>query len=298
MSEPMPYWGNFFQGISFPMIQLTPTNYFNNYDGCCFGGNLDIISTIFASIAAFSAASFASPSVFTGCFPMPYCNNWAQNRMPMCNSNQRPKNKGDEFAQWTEDCAKSIVGVKEDKKTPIYNSDIESFNMARTPEYEAAVKADNQDEALKIYKQNAEKLASDIVDNADIDHDGRLNFSEFRKKEIDDVEKLKCRKLSNEEIERMEPLLAKQYTVLNANGTKDDKYITKEEYTAFLYAMDANNDKDQVDGKISRDEYSATCLVSESDVDAIKEFRDKIKFRYQLLYKSDPMTAEPVDKQG
>lgn len=203
------------------------------------------------------------------------------------NSIHDANNLGKKFDKWAEDCAASLSGKVDKDGNPTFKNDVSPFNMAKTPEFKAAVTAGNQEEAGKIYKQNVEKLASDLVDNADLDGDGKLNVYEFTKKELDDAKK-KFGDMVPEDEEKFKQQSARQFALMNLDLKKGDQFVDKKEYAAFLYTMDANNDKKIANGEITRDELVATSNISEGDAVTRARFKGKERSSYKGLYGIDP----------
>lgn len=207
--------------------------------------------------------------------------------VPAATEKPAEDNLGKKFDGWAEGCAASFTGKLDDNGKPTYEYDVSPFNMARTPEFKAAVTAGNQEEAGNIYKHNVEKLASDLVDNADLDGDGKLSVQEFAQKELDDARK-RFGDLSPEDEKTFLKQSARQFAMMDLDLKKDDQFVDKKEYAAFLYAMDANNDKKIANGEITRDELMATSNISEGDATTRARFKGRERSSYKGLYGIDP----------
>lgn len=202
-------------------------------------------------------------------------------------------NLGKKFDDWADGCAASFTGKLDDNGKPTFEYDVSPFNMARTPEFKAAVATGNQEEAGKIYKENVEALASSIVDNADTDGDGKLSVQEFAQKELGDARK-RFGDLSPEDEKTFLKQSARQFAMMDLDLNKDDQFVDKKEYAAFLYAMDAtdeknlNNNKKIANGEITRDELMAVSTISESDAKTRAIFKGREISSYKGLYGNDP----------
>lgn len=216
-------------------------------------------------------------------------------------------NLGKKFDGWIESCADSLTGEKDENNEPTYKHDVSPFNMARTPEFIAAVKAEDYDKANNVYRENADALAGSIVDNADTDGDGMLSVKEFIKKEEDDLKK----KISGSEDvselafdddskKEFNRLFVRQFVMMNLDVPKnvkpedvkvEDLRIDKREYAAFLMAMDGSNPQEIANGEITRDENLAVTKIIESgDEKAMRKFMKVERDSYKKLY--DPKTGK------
>lgn len=203
------------------------------------------------------------------------------------------QNLGKKFDGWVEGCADSLSGEVDEKGNPTYKSNVNPFNMAKTPEFITAVKAEDYKEANRIYKEKVEALASSLVDNADTDGDGMLSVSEFIKKEKDDTEKKygKFKPDSEQEL-AFEHLATRQFAMINLDGPANAKpedvkdfRIDKKEYAAFLKAVDGNNSQNIANGEITREEYSAMGDILEGeDLKPMAKFMKKERDSYESLY--------------
>lgn len=224
-------------------------------------------------------------------------------------------NLGKKFDDWTESCADSLTGEVDENKEPTYKHDVSPFNMARTPEFKAAVKAEDYDKANDVYRENFDALAGSIVDNADTDGDGELSVQEFKQKEFDDTEKKiaklspeqreklgfdapenKDGKLSQEQRDNLSGFFVRQFLMMDLDTPENvkpeevkDLRITKKEYAAFLKALDGNNKENTANGELTRDEYlGMTKILEGNDNKALLLFKKKERDSYKSLYDPEP----------
>lgn len=119
---------------------------------------------------------------------------------------------------------------------------------------------------------------------------GKLSLDEMIKTEMFDTEE-KFGTLSTEQKDLIKANCGKQFLLMNLDGKKGDKFVTKEEYTAFLQAVDSNNEKGITNGEISRDEYIETSEYFNGFDDVTEKsavFRGKIRGYFKSLYGYDP----------
>lgn len=189
--------------------------------------------------------------------------------------NKKSTSAGTSAPAATTTVSKDNLGKKFDEwQNGVFNSDgtlkenVEAFKMA--------------DKAK--YQQGVEQLASDMVDNGDTNHDGKLSLAE-----ITDQERARASKLpfvaDNEKITKD---MVKQYETMNINddgGSKDG--IDKKEYAAYFVAADTDGD-----GLISQDEYFKMATESTSDDKNVRDgFKAKIKAAYDRMFGAKPAPA-------
>lgn len=184
---------------------------------------------------------------------------------------------------WTNECANSMIDVDKDGK-PVYGRDVEDFDMAGD-KFREDLKTNGGKNAGEIYKQKAIETAKGDIGLFDKDGDGMINPEEQVKRDKAEYEK-KYGKMDAEFSKTVETLSlrANIFMDIDKNGKVDEK-----EYAAFLYAMDANNDKKIANGKLTREEYTKSTSYFEKPLDQeAGTFRGSVRAAYKGLFGFDP----------
>lgn len=129
---------------------------------------------------------------------------------------------------------------------------------------------------------DAQKLASDLVDEGDTNNDAKLSVKEITKQEKNRAAALNIsNKISDKEIDAGMKIQHETMNVNNEGSSKD--VVDKDEYEATLRAADTNND-----GKLSQEEYANMSeKTAGKDVAKRKEFQDKIRAEYNKIVLRD-----------
>lgn len=191
------------------------------------------------------------------------------------------------FGSFTNSAAESISGVDKDGKA-VYSAPVADFDMAGS-DFTNAVKAKDYDKAGTAYKEKALDTAKKEIATYDTDNDGKISHEEQVAKDKADYE-AQYGKASQSEMDKMQMASLRADVIMDVNH---DGKVDEKEYAAFLYAMDANNDKKTANGKISRDEYVKTAGYFDKPMDGeTGTFIGTIRSCYRAFFGIDPKTGK------
>lgn len=196
---------------------------------------------------------------------------------------KKPSEPTTPLSDWMKECADSMVNT-DDSGNPIYGKDVNPFDMAGE-EFKNAVNNNDNAKAGEIYKEKSLNTAKDNIALYDKDNDGEINLEEKVQYDLTEF-KQKYGSISDDDSNKMQEMAMNEHVFmdLNKDGKVDDK-----EYSSFLYAIDANNDKKIADGQITRDEYVKYTRYFDdiTSPEAIK-FRKTAKNCFKSLFGTDP----------
>ncbi|MFA7658596.1 MAG: LysM peptidoglycan-binding domain-containing protein [Candidatus Gastranaerophilaceae bacterium] len=198
-------------------------------------------------------------------------------------SNLDKKEATTPLSDWMNKCADSMVDV-DAKGNPVYDSDVNPFDMVGD-KFRNDIKNNGGTNAGKIYKEKALEASKGEISLYDTDGDGKISPEEQLKFDKSEFEK-KYGAISPEmqgKVQEMS-LRANVFMDLDKDGKVDEK-----EYSSFLYAMDANNDKSVANGQFTRDEYVKSTNYFESPLtQEAGTFRGTVRSCFKSLFGYDP----------
>jgi len=188
------------------------------------------------------------------------------------------------FDEWAIKCAESITDIDSKTGEPIYGNEVKAFDMAGE-EFVNDLKNNEGKNAGEIYKKQALATSKEEIGFYDKDKDGQISPEEQVKYDIAEAE-TKFGKFDAGMTEQLKStsLRANVFMDLDKSGKVDEK-----EFAAFMYAMDANNEKKIANGKITREEYvKSTGHFDETLTPEAGAFRGTMRASYKGLFGFDP----------
>lgn len=201
---------------------------------------------------------------------------------------EQPKDTTSPLTNWSRECSNSAVD-KDEKGNIIYSKDVAPLDMVGD-DYRAAINSGDINKGKEIYKQKVGDVATKEIALYDKDGDGYISPKEQIEHDKAEYEAM-YGKVDAAEVEKMKEISLRTYHEIDLDRevNPNNKGIDKNEYTAFLNAMDENNADKVSNGKLTRDENIKTfdLFTNEKGTEAAT-FKGRMVACYKGLFGFDP----------
>lgn len=154
------------------------------------------------------------------------------------------------------------------------------------------IKENGGKNAKEIYKRDVLALAKkDIAQRYDSDKDGNISPLEMVNREIFEIEEYTGKKLTDDEVAMVKDKALKRFQLMNLDSKKNNLFVSPEEYSAYLNAVDAENGKNEANGKMSREEIirvEEKYIAPEHIDEAFATFKGKERTCFNSMFGYDP----------
>lgn len=187
--------------------------------------------------------------------------------------------KGDSLGDKISNFINRLLGKSEEPKTQTIGEKFDDWSQQKniTGSFDFTSKYKDGSKTLDNYKEDATSFAKDYIKLYDTNGDGKIDYEEFKAKEIADA-----KKAGTELDPTNSDVIASTmngFKLLDQNG---DKMIDEKEETAAIAAMDKGPDEN-VTGNITAQKFSSYGALL-GDESKKNEMQTKLKNAYEFLY--------------